>query len=180
MDMSIRERRGSWTAEYDISVPGANYFAKQHFALFNEQLDLLQDKSPIAKLKSRFSFFRQHYIFEFADGHLYEFWREKAWKGFYICAGGGEEFELYAHKGLRWSIFTNQQQIAAFTKNRIVFGRSNQYNICLNHDANAMVIACMVLALNTSDYEDNQTSIMIDFGNLGPEARSFDESWKPG
>jgi hypothetical protein len=40
-----------------------------------------------------------------------------------------ETFRLYAHKGLNYSAFQNDVQIAAFTKNRIVVGKGNQYDV---------------------------------------------------
>jgi hypothetical protein len=33
--------------------------------------------------------------------------------------------------------------------------------------------------VNTADNDDNQATINIDFGNIGPEDRPFDQSWEP-
>jgi hypothetical protein len=87
-------------------------------------------------------------------------------------------FRLYSHKGLNYSVFQNDVQIAAFTKNRIVVGKGNQYDLRINRDANGIVVICMVLALNTSENSDD-TTVTYDFGNVGPEAKPFDNSWEP-
>jgi hypothetical protein len=47
----------------------------------------------------------------------------------------------------------------------------------MNADANVVIIACMVLAVNTSENDDHQETVTYDFGSLGPEDRPFDESW---
>ncbi len=61
-----------------------------------------------------------------------------------------------------------------------VLGGGNEYDIRVDSDANLIVILCMVLTINTRDYdEDRQNTVSINFGNLGPEARTFDEDWEP-
>jgi hypothetical protein len=67
-------------------------------------------------------------------------------------------FRLCSHKGLNYSVFQNDVQIAAFTKNRIVVGKGNQYDLRINRDANGIVVICMVLALNTSENSDEHDS----------------------
>ena len=85
--------------------------------------------AKLAKIRSKFSLFRPQYVFEFADGRIYEFRCDKLWNGVFICTGNEGELVLYEHKGLQWSIFQDERQIAAFTKNRITFGNGNKYNI---------------------------------------------------
>jgi hypothetical protein len=82
-------------------------------------------------------------------------------------------------KGLRYSIFQGERQIAAFTKNRIVVGKGNQYEISLNDDADVIVIICIVLAINTSEDDDDNATVTIDVGSIGPEEKPFDERWQP-
>ena len=180
MYISLDERALSWTSEYDISIAGIQYSAKRHISIFSKHLDLFAGNGDlVATLKSKFSPFKPHYVFEFADGREYDYWCEKIWKGVYICTGNGEaEFELYTHKGLRWSIFQNGNQIAGFTKNRLTFGQGNKYEIRLNSNANAIVIVCMVLALNTSESGDDNATVTYDFGQ-SMEEQPYDESWQP-
>jgi hypothetical protein len=37
----------------------------------------------------------------------------------------------------------------------------------------------MVLTMNMLEKGDDTASVTIDFGNIGPEERPFDESWEP-
>jgi hypothetical protein len=60
-------------------------------------------------------------------------------------------------------------------------GTGHAYEIRMNADADFLVMACMILALNTAkeDSSDEQSRFTYEFGNFGPEDRRFDESWEP-
>jgi hypothetical protein len=101
------------------------------------------------------------------------------WKRVFVCEGNQECFRLYEHKGLKYSIFKNDRQIAAFVKNRIVIGRGNKYEIRVDADADLILVLCLALTVNSAENDDKDASVTFDFGNIGPEDRPFDASWKP-
>jgi hypothetical protein len=97
----------------------------------------------------------------------------------YACESTEEKFRLYTHKGVNYSIFNGDRQIAAFSRNRIVIGRGNRFDIQINTDANVLVVICMVLTVNTFTNDDDHATVTYDFGNIGPESRPFDTPWEP-
>ena len=102
------------------------------------------------------------------------------WKGVDICEGEGGPYRLYRHKGVRYSIFQGDRQIAAFSRNKLIIGNGRNFDLRVDPDANLPLIISMVLCLNTEDDDDQENStITYDFGSLGPEERKFDESWRP-
>jgi len=101
------------------------------------------------------------------------------WKGVFPCECRDESFTLYEHKGLNYSIFQNNSQIAAFTKNRVKIGNGDRYEIRLNADADLVVVICLALIVDASENQDDTASVTFDFGNIGPEDRPFDRSWEP-
>jgi hypothetical protein len=107
-------------------------------------------------------------------------WGEKIWKGVLVCEGCKERIRLYQHQGLNYSRLQNKTQVAAFSKNAVTIGSGDQYEIRVNDDANLMVVICIVLAIDLSENEGNNTSITYHFGNIGPEDRLFDKTWEPG
>lgn len=180
MEITIRERKFSLRSEYEIETPAGTYQAKKQFFTLLAHLELrTADDVLVAKLDGEWSLLRSKFDFEFADGKTYRFWCEKLWKGVYDCESTEEKFILYTHKGLKFSVFQNNVQIAAIRKNRIVIGSGNQYDISISAGVNFLVVICMVLALNTDDSDSDQNTVTIDMGNLGPEERPFDESWQP-
>ena len=183
MNVTIQEQKFSLAAEYDIETPHGAMFARKAFFSIPAKIDLTtgrEDGRTIATMHGHFSLLRSHYDFNFADGREYHFGCEKLLKQVYVCERGDERYRLIEHHGLRWSIFRDDRQIAAVTRNRLVVGDGNQYSIRMNSDADAAVIACMVIAVNTADGDDdNRNTVTVDFGNIGPEERPVDESWEP-
>jgi hypothetical protein len=49
----------------------------------------------------------------------------------------------------------------------------------MNDDANLIIIVCLALTVDVSEYEGDTASVTFDVGNIGPEERAFDESWEP-
>jgi uncharacterized protein YxjI len=171
----IQERKFSFRSEYDISSNGSTFYARKTFFSFFNKLQLQsRDGNVIARIQGRFSLLRNKYDFELSDDRVYHFRCEKLWKPVFLCERSEESYRLYQHKG------RDDRQIAAFSKNRVTIGKGNRYEILMNADADLIVIVCMVLALNTSQDNDNKETVNIDFGNIGPEAKPFDEFWQPG
>ena len=182
MDVTIQERRFSFTAEYDIETSGANYYAKKAFFSFNDKIQLqTTDGRPVARINGYLSPLRKkHDIQILQDSTTYRFWCEKLWKQVYVCEGNQQTYRLYEHRGLNYSIFHDDRQVAAFSKNRIVLGSGNQYELQMDSDADLILILCIVLTINSSEESnDNNAGITIDFGNIGPEDRPYDQSWTP-
>jgi uncharacterized protein YxjI len=181
MIITIQQREFSWRPEYEIETPSCIYFAQNKFLSLLGRIKIFAPHDrPITTIKRYLSLFRAKYDFELADGRVYGFRCEKAWKGVFVCENADESFQLYRHKGLNFSIFQNDVQIAAFRKNKIKIGAGDRYEIRLNDDANLLVIVCMTLAIDSSEFDDDSSSATYDFGNIGPEARPFDSSWEPG
>jgi uncharacterized protein YxjI len=180
MNITIQEHKFSFRSEYDILAPNANYSATRAFFSFNDKLQLkTEDGHVLARIKGHFSPFRSRHDFVLTDGRIYQYRCEKLWKSVFVCEGNGESFRLYEHKGLNYSVFHHDRQIATFVKNRIVIGKGNQYMVRMDADADLAIVLCLVLTVNSSENDDNDSSVTFDFGNLGPEDRPFDKSWEP-
>ena len=180
MNISIEQRRFTFRSEYDISAPRFNYYAQKKYFSFRDRIQLLaEDRRVLARIRSRFSLFRMKYDFELSDGKVYRFWCEKLWKCVFVCENNEERFRLYEHRGLNYSIFQNDFQIAAFTKNRVKIGQGDRYDIRMNEDGNVIIVICLALTVDAAENENDRATVTFDFGNIGPEDRPFDESWEP-
>jgi uncharacterized protein YxjI len=178
MNVTIQERKCSFQSEFDISAPTNGFYAKKVF--FGNSISLqTRSHQDVARLRSRLSFLRNKYDFEFGAGVVYHFQCVKRFKGVYLCERDEDRFYLYRHKGFRYSVFQGDHQIAAISRNRVIIGKGNRYDIVTNTNANLIIIVCMMLAINTSDNDDRKEGVTYDFGSIGPEEKPFDESWKP-
>jgi uncharacterized protein YxjI len=180
VDVTIQERKVSFTAEYDITTPSATYYAKKAFFSLTDHLELQEsDGRTIATIQGAFSPLKHKHDITFIDGRQYHFHCDDLWSRVYLCEGNNASYSLYEHKGLRCSIFRQDRKVAAFTKNRIVWGSGNKYEIRVDSDADLALILCMVLSVSLSEDNDKDNSVTIDLGNIGPEGRPFDEEWQP-
>lgn len=182
MDVTIKEHKFSLRSEYDIVSPTEDYFAQKALLSLLAKLEIrTKNEQVLATIHGNFTLFRANYDFALADGRNFHYQCEKLWKGVYSCVGPSGSYHLFRHKGVRYSIFQDDKQIGAITRNKLVVGTGHEYDIRMNADADLIVISCMILALNTEDdsNDDNQNTFTYDFGNIGPEDRKFDESWQP-
>lgn len=180
MDVFVRELNSSFASEFEISTPILGYSARKAIFSLYDKIDLKsQDGSIAARIRGHFSPLRERHDFLLSDGRSFVFRCEKSWKGVYSCVSENMSLTLYQHRGLKYSIFQNDTQIAAITKNRVVLGKGNEYAVSMNSDADIVVIACIVLTINATQDDDNDAGVTIDFGNVGPQERKFDESWEP-
>jgi uncharacterized protein YxjI len=180
VNITVQQREFSIRSEYEISAPGCIYFAQKKFFSWRDKIKLTGPRGQVlARIIGRLSLFRSRYDFELADGRTYHFWRKKFWKGVFLCESSDDSFTLYEHKGLNYSIFQNNSQVAAFSKNRVKIGDGDRYEILMNDDANLVVVICLALIVDASENEGDTASVTYDFGNIGPEDRPFDRSWEP-
>ena len=150
MNVSIQERTFSVRSEYDIQTPNSKLFAQMALFSLGPSIKLKSEAGDvIATIRGR-SLFGTSYDFLFSDGRAYNYHSEKFWKGVYVLEADGGAFNYYKHRGLRSSIFLNDRQIAAITKNSFVVGTGNEYDIQMDSDADVNLVICMVLAMNTS------------------------------
>jgi uncharacterized protein YxjI len=181
MYIAIQQNISSPPSQYEIETPGGICSARKKFFSWNDKLQITAPhRAIVARITGKFSCFRSRYSFELSDGSVYRFWGEKIWKGVLVCEGCKERIRLYQHKGLNYSLLQNKTQVAAFSKNAVTIGSGDQYEIRVNDDANLIVVICIVLAIDLSENEGNNTSITYHFGNIGPEDRLFDKTWEPG
>ena len=180
MIITVQQRQVALSSEYEIETPECIYEAKKKWPSWRDKVTLFAPRGRIvARITGRPSFFRAKYDFELADGTVYHLREERVWKGVFVCRSPNESFCLYQHKGLNFSIFKSDLQIAAFSKNPVTVGVADRYEIRMNDDANPIVVICLVLATDLFESEDNSSTATYDFGNIGPEDRKFDRSWEP-
>ena len=181
MDLSIKERIISLRSTYDIVAPDGNTYTaeKKIFSLFPNLKVVGADGQIVVNLKGGFALFSQKYDFVFSDGRTYHYKTEHRIKPVYLAEGNGESYRLYRHRGVKFSVFKGDTQIAAVTKNRIAIGSGNEYQVRINSDADPLIVTAMVLAFNSSKEDDKKGALTVDVGYMGLEAKPFDSSWQP-
>ena len=140
MNIAVEQRMFAFRSEYEIETPACIYSARKKSFFLRDKIRLFAPRSRLlATIRGHF-FFRPRFSINLAGGKVCYFWCEKSWKGVFVCQKSEESFRLYQHKRLNYSIFQNDSQIAAFSKNRVKIGRIDRYEIRMNDDASPVVI----------------------------------------
>ncbi|HEV2195321.1 MAG TPA: hypothetical protein VGR55_07045 [Candidatus Acidoferrum sp.] len=180
MNIAVQQRVFAFSSKYEIETPASIYEARKRFFFVWHKIKLFAPHSRLLATIRGHYFFRPKYKIELSEGQIYHFSCERFWKGVFVCQNSEESFRLYQHKGLNYSIFRNDSQIAAFSRNRVKLGRTDRYEIRMNSDANLTLVICMALVVDCGEIEDDSAgTVTIDLGSLGPEERQFDKSWQP-
>jgi uncharacterized protein YxjI len=87
-------------------------------------------------------------------------------------------FEIHHQKGLKLTIFLNSEQVAEISKNTVSYFGGDQYQILANSDINKELLVGICLAWDLNDF-DNNSSVNIDLGNIGPVKKKADSNWRP-
>lgn len=179
MLVTIQQATSSPPSQYEIETIACLHCAKKKWPTIKAQVGLFAPRDGLtAKIQGDGWIFDCHYDFLLTEGKNYHFKAEKVWRGVYRCEGPDDSLHLYRHKGLKYSIFQKDLQIAAFERDAVGIGGGDHYHLRLNNDANLYLMICLVLTIDVAEDEDSSSSYPYDLGNVGPEERLFDRSWK--
>ena len=111
------------------------------------------------------------------EGSFFLFETVKRWKTKYSCLVGSDLYEIYSHRGTKYSVYKNDIQIAWWDTSIINWRGKNVYKMVLDKDCNyELVISfCLILALSFGGTPGNMLSFNI--GNIGGQGKTFDNQW---
>ena len=179
MNISIQQEIFTLRTVYQINCAGRKLNAKRRWFSFLGIIDIYDGKKLVGSIKRNFGFFRANYRV-WVEGKYYKFLSKTLWKPSYECIGEKERYTVIAHKGLKHSIFDDENQIGVIDKNRIVVGAGDEYKMKVNQKSNHILMVSIALVLdNFRGGDSNSHTISIDIGNIMGELKPFDQSWKP-
>lgn len=146
------------------------------------EIELFKNGSdgPRYVIRKNRSFFKTSYDLTKWDNSILEFRTKSVWKGHYLCSDGQDYYEIFAHRGWKYSVFRNDSQIAYWDGDTDSLVSGDKYIILADRDADVELLIAFCLVLDNNESANIDGNIMtIDFGNLGMQARKFDETWQP-
>lgn len=181
MIIDINQQKVAIADKYRISINGQEVYraARKLWRIFAE-VDLFyrDEGEPRLTIKKRLSFFKPSYVI-FVGGDAYRFTTRNFWKHVYLCDIGADHYEVYAHRGRKYSIFCNDRQVAWWDKDAVSVLAGDHYVITAADDADAAVLVafCLIIDNYRSDEHDDKL-VNYDVGNL-LQAKKFDPYWQP-
>ena len=166
MHMIIEEGESRFGVGYDITSPSITLHAEKKILSLRAHITVQGPYETEVAVIDAEGYLGKKYSIWFPDGRAYHYHREKFWTGVDICEGEGGPYHLYAHVGVRYSIFQQETQVAAVVRQRWAIGNGNRYDLQVEPRADVALLACMVLCFNTKRGDDNGASVTYDFGRL--------------
>jgi uncharacterized protein YxjI len=189
MKIEVVQKTGLFGELYNIAVNGKKSFNVKgntfpfitSFELYNSSNRLL-----ISIFKCFFSI-KPKYKFFFNDESLgvqkepFIFRNTNYFKNSYLCEYKGSKYEVFIHKGLKYSVFKNEIQVASFVSDRVNFLDEDGFLMECNNDSPKELFSTFIIILD-SIYGKN----LISFGGFlryktGAlfEVKPFDDNWNP-
>jgi len=143
------------------------------------QLFETNNERPLGVIRRKLAIFNAKYDIEIANQATYQFRTISWWKNHHRCKNGHEVYDVYGHRGRRYSIFKNGKQVAYFKKEAVTFFEGDNYMLIADDSADQTILSCIALTVdNYRSNNKNDSMINFDLGHLF-QARKFDQNWTP-
>jgi hypothetical protein len=182
MIIDINQKKISIGDKYKIFINEKQTYSA-HTKLFKllSEVNLFEENSSKSKitLKKRWSWFETKYDMYRNGNAKFEYRTVSFWKIHHKCQVGKDLYEIFGHKGRKYSIFKNKKQIAYWNKNCVTWFDGDNYRIIADNDCDVeLIISFCLINDNKTESNNSKNALTFDLGNSGPEARKFDNNWK--
>ena len=137
------------------------------------------DDTPIFTLNRKLTLVSISFDIKKQDGQRLEFRTISFWKLHYECRDGKDKYEIFGHRGRKYSIYKNTVQVAWWDKEGVTWFEGDNYKITADSDADAELLSCFCLIIDNCFSNNDGDAFSFDLGNIGPQARKFDDRWEP-
>src|SRR5579863_2862670 len=140
----------------------------------------VNNERPKMTIDKLFYLFKASFDLTRSDNSVLHFRTQSFWKSEYECWVGADFYVIYGHRGRKYSIFKNEQQIAWWDKNAVSWFGGEKYKIIAdqNADIELLISFCLVVD-NITENSRGNNPIRIDIGNIFSQGRKFDQGWQP-
>jgi uncharacterized protein YxjI len=183
MEIDINQKKISIGDKYQVCIDGiqTHRAAAKIFRVFAEiNLFDMGSDFAVATIKRRFSFFLAKYDITKKDGNVYQLVTISFWKGHLQCAWANDMYDIYAHRGRKYSVYKNDKQIAWWDKEAVTWFKGDNYKIIADKDCDKLLIISFCLAIdNYASNDKEKSTVNFNIGRIGPQAMKFDPTWQP-
>lgn len=183
MEININQKKISIGDKFQVYIDGVqtHHAAAKVFRVFAEiNLFDMNSDFPELTIKRRFSFFKAKFDISKKDGIAHQLVTRSFWKAHFQFAMGADLYDIYGHKGRKYSIYKNDRQVAWWDKKAVTWFAGDNYTIIADKDCDKTIIIGLCLAIdNYSSNDKEKGAVNYNFGRIGPQARQFDPNWTP-
>jgi hypothetical protein len=128
-------------------------------------------------MRQKWSWFGTTYKIIYGNEVL-NFTTKSYWKLHYQCQHQNDKYDIYGHRGRKYSIYKNEVQIAYWDKEAVSWFSGDNYMILTDNDANHQLLIgfCLILDNDKNNDKDGAT-VTYDFGNIGWQEKKYNPNW---
>lgn len=180
MRIDINQKKISVRSKYTIFLNvKESFMASKDLFTWLSVINLfsIEENKTILSMKQKWSWFKTTYKIEYGN-ELLDFTTISFWKLHYQCKHQNDKYDIYGHRGRKYSIYKNDTQIAFWDKEAVSWFAGDNYIIVADDDADHQLLIgfCLILDNANSNDKDGAT-VRYDFGNLGWQAKEFNPNW---
>lgn len=198
MEIAINQNNsGLLEMRNNISTEGkpTHYSSRSMLSQSIKIFDPSQSRLKV-KIVRNFPWFLPDFTVTREDNSSLRFKAKSLLKMHFVCQSGQDTYEIFGHKGWKYSVFKNNVQVAWFEKGGSTsWSPNNNFRIISDSDADTDLIITFCLIIewqfninrqddmgrweNLNGFGDGKEFKVKDTGNIGPVARQFDQNWQP-
>ncbi len=183
MEIDINQKKISIGDRWRIYIDREqSHFASRQLFGWSSEINLFRDTANRARytIEKKWNWLTASYRLIRHDGNIFEFKSVSLWKLHYKCQVESDLYEIFGHKGRKYSIYKNDRQVAWWDKEIVAWFQGDNYKMISDKDADIELLISFCLIIdNSSSNDDEGNALTIDLGNIGPQARKFDTGWQP-
>jgi len=183
MEIDINQKKISIGDKYQIFSEGRQtHSASRQLLQLLPEINLFENENGRARmtLNKRLSMFKAKYDITRWDNSLFQFRTISIWKLHYECQFGSDKYDIYGHRGRKYSIYKNDIQVGWWDKKAVSWFAGDNYKITADKDCDVDLIIsfCLIIDNFASNDKDGNT-VTYDLGNIGFQVKKFDKTWQP-
>ncbi len=184
MIVSIKQNKFNWTDRFSIHTEGnLSYQIKRRRIRFLRFETILIDSigNKIFSISSKKKKLFRSYEFQIVsnNGEIVNYFTVSAWNSHDRCVANQHTYDVYGHKGRKYSIFKNDSQVAFFEKSPMSFFEGDTYKLVADDDCELPLLICLVIIHDLKSGNNSGNILTFDFGNVANGSKVFDRNWRP-
>lgn len=170
MEIDINQKKISIGDKYRIFTEGQQtHTASVKLFRWLAEINLFEDGAarPKFRLNKNWSWFKTSFDLTRYDNNVFKFRTKNIWRRHYFCQVGNDLYEIYGHRGRKYSVYKNNVQIAWWNKSAVAWFNGDNYKIIADDDCDHELLSCFCLiADNTTSNENSGNAVTVDLGHI--------------
>jgi len=183
MRIDINQKKIAIGDKYAVFIDGQHaYKASNELFRLLSVINLFKDAETTARLtiSKQWFFFKPKYTISLQNQGVVEFRADSWWEMHYRCHCSPDMYDIYGHRGRKFSVYRNNRQVAWWEKNAVSWFEGDNYVITADNDCHVeLIIAFCLIIDNHKSKRHGDNAVSYDIGNIGGQVKPFDPYWQP-